>query len=153
MTLGGKLRWFVAVALASALAAACDRPPPPDGAKAWTPSDHDRAEEQQSGQQAAAAQPPRRGGGDGGASQTAELADATWASACASCHGPSGHGDGPQGPMVNARDLASDEWQTKVTDAELAASITSGKGRMPKFDLSPPLVSALVAKVRSLRGR
>jgi mono/diheme cytochrome c family protein len=138
----------------AAALAACDRPPPVDGARAWTPGDHDRAEEQSSGQNAEA--PPQRGRTDGGGGSTAtaaeQLAQATWESTCTVCHGPGGHGDGPNGPMVKAPDLTRVEWQAQVKDADIAAIITTGKGKMPKFDLSPALVDALVARIRAMRG-
>jgi cytochrome c oxidase cbb3-type subunit 3 len=129
------------------LCAACERPPSADRLPDWTPADHDRAEEQAnaaSGQQA----PQVRG--DAGA-QT--LVEVTWQTNCQPCHGPMGHGDGPNGPMVNAPDLTKEELQSKYSDADLAAVITTGKNRMPKFDLPEPVVKGLVQRVRAMRGR
>ena len=128
-------------------AADCERPPSADSLKEWTPADHDRAEEQSnqaSGQQG----PPVRG--DAGANT---LIEATWGAACSPCHGPAGRGDGPNGPMVNAPDLTRDDLQSKFTDDDLAAIIKNGKNRMPKFDLSEPVVRGLIARIRSARGR
>jgi cytochrome c oxidase cbb3-type subunit 3 len=51
--------------------------------------------------------------------------------------------------MVQAPDLSRAEYQRGVTDAALALSIRQGKGKMPKFELSDPVVAALVQKVRS----
>ena len=73
------------------------------------------------------------------------LVEITWRRQCAACHGPIGHGDGPQGPMVKAADLTRDEWQAKVTDEEIAATIRSGKGRMPQVRPPGPVVKGLVA--------
>jgi mono/diheme cytochrome c family protein len=157
-------RWLASVAWAPlaatlaatfALTAACDMPPSPDHASTWTPADHDRAEEQSSkGATAPQARPQRGDGGSGGnaANATEQLAQATWESTCFVCHGSTGHGDGPNGPMAGAKDLTREEWQSQVTDAQIAAVITTGKGRMPKFDLSPKLVDALVARIRAYRG-
>jgi hypothetical protein len=56
--------------------------------------------------------------------------------------------------MVHAADLTQAAWQSTVTDADLARSIVSGKGKMPSFaDLPPKVVTGLVARIRALRGR
>jgi cytochrome c oxidase cbb3-type subunit 3 len=123
-------------------AVACDRPPSADGLKDWTPADHDGEKK------APSKQGPK---GDGGG--VLPLVELTWRNQCQSCHGPIGHGDGPQGPMFKAQDLSREEWQAKISDAEIAASITNGKGRMPKFELSEDVVRGLVGRVRSFRGR
>jgi cytochrome c oxidase cbb3-type subunit 3 len=65
-----------------------------------------------------------------------------------------GRGDGPNGPMLKATDLTSEEWQSKVADAEIAAAIREGKGgKMPKFDLSDQVVGGLVSRIRALRAK
>jgi cytochrome c oxidase cbb3-type subunit 3 len=128
----------------------CDSPPSAADLQVWTPTDHDRSDEKErvaSGAQAAAT--------PGGSKEDGNrvLVEATWRSQCATCHGPIGHGDGPNGPMVKAQDLTRADWQSSVTDEQLAAAITNGKGRMPKFDLPPALVSGIVARIRASRGR
>ena len=146
--------------------AGCERPPSADGLKEWTPADHDRAEEPanaNAGNQAPqASQPPQapqasgaaRGASrDGGSDSNATLIEATWESACAPCHGPVGHGDGPNGPMVNAPDITRDELLSKLSDEDIASQIKNGKNRMPKFDLPEPVVRGLVARIRAMRGR
>lgn len=55
--------------------------------------------------------------------------------------------------MVKAQDLTRPDWQSNVTDEQLVAAITNGKGRMPKFDLPPTLLSGLVARIRASRGK
>lgn len=55
--------------------------------------------------------------------------------------------------MFKARDLSLDEWQSSIKDDEIAAVITNGKGRMPKFELPDEVVKGLVARVRSFRGK
>jgi mono/diheme cytochrome c family protein len=126
--------------------AGCDRAPPVDGLKPWTAADHD-------GEQRAsrAASKPAAGDADAGNSM-AMLVDAAWKNQCQSCHGAAGHGDGPQGPMYKAADLAREEWQSKITDAEMTATILNGKGKMPKFNIPAELVGGLVGRVRSFRG-
>jgi cytochrome c oxidase cbb3-type subunit 3 len=108
-------------------------------------SDHDRAEEKsrlRSGEQV------RPGDKD----DDSTLVEFAWQSSCARCHGPYGRGDGPDGPMVKAQDLTREEWQAKVTDAEMAATIRNGKGQMPKFTGPPKLVEGFVARIRASRG-
>ena len=83
----------------------------------------------------------------------AQLVDLTWRQQCTSCHGPMGRGDGQMGPMVQAPDLTRADWQSKVTDAEMAATIKTGRNEMPRFDLPDPVLSGLVARIRSLQGR
>lgn len=133
-------------------ATACERPPSADGLKDWAPADHDRAEEEltQANRPTAPAKAERGDGGDGSA-QT--LIEATWEQACFPCHGTVGHGDGPNGPMVNAPDITRDDLLSKVTDDGIAAQIKNGKNRMPKFDLPEPVVRGLVARIRANRGR
>jgi len=55
-----------------------------------------------------------------------QLIEAAWAQTCATCHGPLGHGDGPQGSLVHAPDLTREDWQAKVTDEEIATRIRQG---------------------------
>ena len=130
------------------LLSACDAPPSASDLREWTPTDHDRAEESAriaSGAQAA----PAGSGADG----TRTLVEVTWRQQCLQCHGMLGHGDGPSGPMVKAPDLTRDDWQSKVTDEEIAQVIKTGKNRMPKFDLPPQVLAGVVARIRATRGR
>jgi len=70
---------------------------------------------------------------------------------CVLCHAPDGSGSSPSGRALKAQDLRSELIQKK-TDAELAASITNGKGKMPAFGkkLKPDQVAQLVAYIRAL---
>jgi mono/diheme cytochrome c family protein len=135
-------------------AAGCERPPRADSLQEWTPADHDRAEEQ-SNQENRPTAPPAKAGGGQKASDAGDstLVEVTWETACAPCHGPTGHGDGPNGRMVNAPDITRDELLSKITDDEIAAQIRNGKNRMPKFDLPDTVVRGLVARIRAMRGR
>ena len=72
---------------------------------------------------------------------------------CSTCHGPLGHGDGPQGALVKAPDLTRSDWQAKVSDEEIAARIKGGKGLMPPNDLPDSTIKGLVARIRALRGQ
>jgi cytochrome c oxidase cbb3-type subunit 3 len=134
-------------------AAACDQPPSADSLPEWKPTDHHSADDnggQASGQQAA----PNAGAGAGAARGTdvAQLVDLTWRQQCSQCHGMSGRGDGQMGPMLHTRDLTDPDWQRKVSDADIATTIRTGKDKMPKFDLPDPVLQGLVARVRQLKG-
>lgn len=128
--------------IAAFLFGGCDRPPGTD-LRQWTPIDHDRAEE------TLGAQSKGRGAAKDDPTALIEMA---WQARCTRCHGPYGRGDGPDGPTIKARDLTDEDWQSKVTDAELVTIIRNGKGKMPKFDGPPALVDGLVARIRATRG-
>src|SRR5258708_30957936 len=70
---------------------------------------------------------------------------------CVMCHGPDGNADTPTGKTLHAKDLRSEEVQTK-SKGELADVITKGNGAMPAFGskLSPQDIQTLVAYVRNL---
>ena len=55
--------------------------------------------------------------------------------------------------MFKAADLGREDWQSKVKDEEIAATIQNGKGRMPKFELPDDVVRGLVARIRSFRAQ
>jgi cytochrome c oxidase cbb3-type subunit 3 len=131
---------------AACLACACDRPPSADSLQEWTPGDHHSADDDklQAGMQATGA---RSQGTD-----VAQLVDLTWRQQCSGCHGPAGRGDGQLGPMLQVRDLTAADWQSKVTNEEIATTIKTGKNKMPKFDLPDPVVQGLVQRIRGLRS-
>jgi hypothetical protein len=135
--------------LSSALAA-CDQTPSADGLPEWKPADHhsvdDNSGGQSTGQQAAAGGKRPAGG------ETAQLVEVAWRQQCTQCHGPMGHGDGPDGALLHVRDLADPDWQAKVSDADIAASIRNGKNKMPKHDLPDPVLQGLVARIRQMKG-
>lgn len=136
-------RWLslLCAAGAAALSNACDRPPSVE-LNEWSPADHDG--EKRAGENA-------KQGARGETGGIAPLVEIAWRNQCATCHGPQGKGDGPQGPMFKAPDLSRADWQAKVKDDEIAATIQNGKGRMPKFDLPDEIVGGLVMRVRALR--
>jgi cytochrome c oxidase cbb3-type subunit 3 len=79
----------------------------------------------------------------------AESAAKVFAAKCAGCHGADGSGN-----IAGAPDFKSAEWHASRTDADLAASIKNGKGRlMPAWGakLTDAQIGELVAHVRSLK--
>lgn len=130
------MRRLCLLSLLALLGVGCGRGP----TREWTPEDHDNA----------SPNPPAKADP---AEAQAQLIDVSWSRQCAVCHGPGGHGDGPNGPMVQAPDLTRAEWQSSVNDEQIARVIREGKGRMPRFDLPPAIVAGLVQRVRQLRGR
>ena len=70
---------------------------------------------------------------------------------CAVCHGLDGKGQTPAGKALKVRDLGSPEVQQR-SDAELAATIAEGKGKMPAFKstLGAGDIEALVGLIRTL---
>ena len=68
---------------------------------------------------------------------------------CAMCHGPDGS---KTNPAMGVKALNSPDVQ-KLSDADLTASITNGKGKMPAYKgkLTDEQIKSLVAYVRSLK--
>jgi cytochrome c6 len=75
-------------------------------------------------------------------------------SKCAMCHSADGSASTPAGKQFKARDLRSPEVQ-KQSDAELAALIRDGKGKMPSFGsaLKAEEIQDLVAFIRKLASQ
>ena len=97
--------------------------------------------------------------------QPSEAADASAGEAkfkqlCATCHGPTGKGDGPASAALNPqpRDLSSAEWQNSVDDAHIRTVIKDGGAAvglspvMTAFGhaLSEEDLDNIVAYIRSL---
>jgi cytochrome c6 len=72
--------------------------------------------------------------------------EASYKAKCASCHGADGKGK----EALKTQDFASAAVQS-MSDAELTAVITDGKGKMPAYgkSLKPDQVKDLVAYIRS----
>lgn len=83
----------------------------------------------------------------GGARATAD-GNALYAAKCVICHGKDGRGT-PNWRAKGQPDFTNAEWQKSRTDAQFAASIKNGKGKMPAFKLDDADIAALVAKVRA----
>ncbi len=79
----------------------------------------------------------------------AAAAEATYKAKCAMCHGPDGKGETATGKAMKVKDFASEEVQ-KMSDADLTAAISAGKGKMPAYKaLTPEQVKDLVAYIRA----
>lgn len=76
----------------------------------------------------------------------AAAGETTYKAKCAACHGPDGKGK----DALKTQDFASAAVQG-MSDAELTAIITDGKGKMPAYgkSLKPDQVKDLVAFIRS----
>ena len=84
------------------------------------------------------------------ATAKADTAEATYKAKCQMCHGPDGKGETPTGKAMKVKDFSSEDVQ-KMSDADLTATITNGKGKMPAYKtLTPEQVKDLIAYVRSL---
>ena len=81
----------------------------------------------------------------------ADDAAATFKAKCAMCHGPDGKGDTPTGKAMKVVSLTSEEVQ-KQTDAQLIATTTNGKNKMPAFKgkLTDEQIKDLIKYVRGL---
>ncbi len=70
---------------------------------------------------------------------------------CTMCHGADGAGNTAMGKKFNIQNLRAPEIQ-KRSDAELAASVTKGKNKMPAFEgkLTPDEIGNVIAHIREL---
>ncbi len=120
--------------------------PDPGPVREWQPADHDQQESKANSNQV-------RQKAESKEDDTRELAELAWRKNCVSCHGPEGHGDGPQGRMVQAPDITKAELLEKLSDDDIASTIKHGKNRMPAFaNLPDRVVTALVARLRTGAG-
>jgi cytochrome c6 len=76
----------------------------------------------------------------------AAAGEATYKAKCAACHGPDAKGK----DALKTKDFASPEVQS-MSDAELTALLTDGKGKMPGYgkSLKPDQIKDLVTYIRS----
>lgn len=110
----------------------------------WTPADHQAAPE---------------GAGvsdevlDGEAEGPSQAGAALYAVHCATCHGPTGLGDGPGAPpMARVPNLTDPILAAQRSDADVEVLILAGRGFMPGFERTIPRegIRAIVEHVRSL---
>jgi cytochrome c oxidase cbb3-type subunit 3 len=134
------------------LAVACESPPSASSLGEWTPNDHHSADDDKARAMAASQQTAAQERKPSTGTNVGQLVELTWRQQCTACHGETGKGDGQMGPMLQVRDLTNGDWQSKTTDAEIASTIKNGKNKMPKFELPEPVLTALVARIRGLRG-
>ena len=80
-----------------------------------------------------------------------ETGETLFKSKCAMCHGPDASGKTPMGQTLKVPDLRSDIVQKK-NNAELKATITKGKNKMPAYEakLSGEQIDQLVAYIREI---
>lgn len=73
---------------------------------------------------------------------------------CMLCHGADGSGNTSMGKAVKAGDLRSAPIQSQ-TDAQLAATVSKGKGSMPAFEtlLSKQEIAAVVRYLRTFKAK
>jgi mono/diheme cytochrome c family protein len=118
----------------------------------WTPDDHGRPDPGTIDRsRVPQGEEPEEPEGD----PAVRAAAALYRVSCASCHGPTGRGDGPaRPPGAQMPDFASAEWQAGVTDERMAESIRLGQGLMPPFGdrIRPQGIEALVVHIRGLGG-
>ncbi len=71
---------------------------------------------------------------------------------CAMCHGADGSASTGMGKSMGLKPLGSPEVQ-KMSDADMTAFVTNGKGKMPAFKgkLSDDEISAVVKYVHTLK--
>lgn len=144
-----KASLLTAATLAAAVFSGCHSRP--EDLRVWRPSDHDQPELSQTAVQngnvdAGSAAAPRLPPG------ITQVVLVAWRQNCTRCHGMFGKGDGPQGPMVGARDLTDPKWQSATSDAQIAQAIEKGLGRMPHFDFPNSTVKGLVKLVRMMNA-
>jgi len=122
----------------------CDRDPP--DLREWRLSDHDHTSNPNSDQ----VEVDQNDAGAGGMLGISEVIVVAWRQNCVTCHGTIGRGDGPQGRMLRATDLTKPDWQSGITDENIARVIRTGKGTMPAFNLPDTTVEGLVRLIRLL---
>lgn len=87
-------------------------------------------------------------------------AESVFHTRCATCHGESGHGDGPAAAALNPkpRNYTDPEWQKSVTDEQLKKTIVGGGvavGKSPLMVPNPDLAGkdeVLDGLVKIIRG-
>jgi len=78
--------------------------------------------------------------------------EADYKAKCASCHGADGLAATPMGKMFKIASF-KDPAQVKLTDAEMIASTTKGKGKMPAYDgkLTEAQIKDVIGYIRTLQ--
>lgn len=109
---------------------------------------------------------PAKPTGPAGTNGTAAADDsqAVFQSTCFTCHGSSGHGDGPGAAVLDPkpRSFADKAWQTSVTDEQIEKAIVFGGAAVAKSPMMPAhpqfkgkaaVLKGLVAIVRGFQGK
>lgn len=106
----------------------------------------------------------KKGARSFGVSPARKEADATFQSLCVTCHGSTGHADGPGAAACNPkpRSFADAAWQASVTDEQIIRTVVAGGaavGKSPQMPAQPQLaektdlLKELVNVVRSFKGQ
>ena len=146
---------WLGAALLAGLASACG-----PGGDAATPAPPAAPAPETAAPVPAPGPPPAAATAVSGAQREAELIFST---RCATCHGPTGTGDGPGSVALEPkpRNFHDPAWQASVSDEHLRRIIVGGGSAVDRSPLMPPnpdlvtkpeVVAALVAHVRSLRS-
>lgn len=96
----------------------------------------------------------------GDAAEARQLFD----SLCVTCHGSSGHGDGPGAATLDPkpRSFVDAAWQDSVTDQQIAKTIVYGGAAVGKSPMMPPqpqlkgkdgVLQGLAGIIRGFRGK
>jgi mono/diheme cytochrome c family protein len=96
--------------------------------------------------------------------RTMKQAKAQFESLCVTCHGSSGHGDGPGAATLEPkpRSFADTKWQASVTDEQIKKAIVFGGAAVGKSAMMPAqpqlkgqttLLDGLVQIVRAFKGQ
>ncbi len=131
---------LVPLVLALALPSCTSRPA---DVREWRASDHSR-------EQGESQTDPNLGPNDDDDPMVA--AQGIWQAQCATCHGATGHGDGPQAPMTHPPDITTESFQAAWTDEQLQTVITFGRGMMQPYreTIRAEGIAVLVRYVRQL---
>lgn len=108
--------------------------------------------------------PAASGSGAAPAAVSASEAQAQFDSLCFTCHGSTGHGDGPGAAVLNPkpRSFADAAWQASVTDEQIKKTIVFGgaavgKSAMmpaqPQFKGKDAILDGLVQIVRAFKSK
>jgi mono/diheme cytochrome c family protein len=141
-------------ALALALSAGCAPGQPPSTGGGTTSTT-------QAARPAATVPPATGAAAEISPAATAE-ADTIFSERCVTCHGATGHGDGPAAAALTPRprNHSLADWQASVTDDQIAFIVVQGGPAAGKSVMMPPnpdlatrpdVVNALVAKIRGFR--
>ena len=100
---------------------------------------------------AAASQPAKAAAPAGG--DLVVLGKAQFQRACVNCHGMDGTGSAMRSMMPKIGNLTSAETHDRLSDADITALITNGRGKMPALGavLKPDQIKAIVAYIRTLK--
>jgi mono/diheme cytochrome c family protein len=83
--------------------------------------------------------------------QQVETGKTLYTAECASCHGNTGKGDGTKASGANLVDWVKQERLSQLSEVDMDAVISAGKGDMPGYaNLSQDQLAALTAYIRSL---